>query len=106
MLRKEQFKIYAKPYTPPPKISAKAYIICEKVQEGEENSSLKIHASLNGKNNLEVASLTKIMTCILAIKLCDRFSLDMKEEFIKIGKFESNIGGTSAKILHGDIYTL
>ena len=46
------------------------------------------------------------MTCFLAIKLTEKYEISSKEELIKIGKFESNIGGTSAKIQPGDIYTL
>ena len=32
--------------------------------------------------------------------------MDASKEEIKIGKFESGIGGTSAKIEAGDVYTL
>ena len=55
---------------------------------------------------VEIASLTKIMTCILAIDICAEYNLNPKEEKIKIGKFESNIGGTSAEIEEGETYTL
>ena len=36
---------------------------------------------------VEIASLTKIMTCITAIDICSEYKLDPKEEKIKIGKF-------------------
>ena len=68
--------------------------------------SHKVLASLNSRNMVEVASLTKIMSCILAIELCERLKLDSEEEHIKIGTFESNIAGTSAQLSEGEIYTL
>ena len=81
-------KNYAKPYNPPPKITAKAYIIIEKhFNEINTDQPFRIHASQNSKNSLEVASLTKIMTCYLAIKLTEKYELSSKEEIIKIGKF-------------------
>ena len=46
------------------------------------------------------------MTFILALELCERFKVDSKKQRIVIGKFESNIGGTSAQISEGEIYTL
>lgn len=63
-LMKEINKNYAKPFNPPPKITAKSYIICE-TKDNEEN--LRVVVSYNSKNSQEVASLTKIMTCILTI---------------------------------------
>jgi|JI9StandDraft_2_1071091.scaffolds.fasta_scaffold301799_1 serine-type D-Ala-D-Ala carboxypeptidase (penicillin-binding protein 5/6) len=59
---KEISKNYAGPFIPPPKISAKSYIICEIKPEG-----IKPVICYNSKNSQEVASLTKIMTCLLAI---------------------------------------
>ena len=46
------------------------------------------------------------MTCIIALEICERLKVDARREEIKIGKFESGIGGTSAKIESGDVYTL
>lgn len=61
---KEINKNYAGPFNPPPRISAKSYIVCEVV-----SGSLKPVVCYNSKNSQEVASLTKIMTCIVAIEL-------------------------------------
>ena len=41
------------------------------------------------------------MTCILALDICALYKLDAMEEKIVIGKFESNIGGTTAQICEG-----
>lgn len=49
---------------PPPKLTARSYIIYE-VKERKEES--KVIVAFNSKNSQEVASLTKIMTCILAL---------------------------------------
>lgn len=66
-------KNYAKPFNPPPKVTAKSYIVYEKLFDTSVTPPFKIHASLNSKNSLEVASLTKIMTCYLAIHLCEKY---------------------------------
>lgn len=68
--------------------------------------SHKVVASFNSRNAVEIASLTKIMTCIIAIEICQKYKLDSKQQTILIGKFESNIGGTSAQICEGETYTL
>lgn len=46
------------------------------------------------------------MTCILALSLCEKYGLNSEEEKILVGKFESNIGGTSAQLSEGETYTL
>lgn len=96
---------YAKPFNPPTNISAFAYVVYEPkfsakkekkkivfdkfIQEGivglEGNvrvqsqkkfpHSHKVLISQNSRTQVEVASLTKIMTCILAIQICHKFRL-------------------------------
>lgn len=68
--------------------------------------SHQVIVSLNSRTAVEIASLTKIMTCVIALDLSKRFSLDLKEEIVKIGLFEQHIGGTSANIKKGEIYTI
>ena len=46
------------------------------------------------------------MTCILILELCKRFSIDKFAEEVTISSFESRIGGTSASIQDGEIYTI
>lgn len=41
----------------------------------------------NSKNSQEVASLTKIMTCIVVLETSDRLKLVLEEEEVTIGKF-------------------
>ena len=38
--------------------------------------SHKVLVSMNSRNAVEIASLTKIMTCILALDLCERYNID------------------------------
>lgn len=120
---------YAKPFNPPTNITAASYIIFEPkfsdnkgrkkkffmdsdgfdVSEQTKKKyphSHKVIASYNSRNAVEVASLTKIMTCILTLQICQKYKLDPKEQKILVGKFQSNIGGTSAQISEGETYTL
>lgn len=53
-----------------------------------------------------MASLTKIMTCIVALDLSKKYNLKLSEEFVTIGLFEQNVGGTSANIKKGEIYSI
>ena len=42
--------------------------------------SHKVLISQNSRTQVEVASLTKIMTCILTIELCEKFNIDSSSE--------------------------
>ena len=53
----------------------------------------------------ECASLTKIMTCYLVLKLMERFEID-EETLVTIGQDASNVNGTSAELVEGDTLTL
>ena len=76
-LKKSLFKYYSNQFSNPQNISSKAYIVLEHFKEN--NSSVKnVHAALNSKVNLEIASLTKIMTCILTIELCQKYNINIR----------------------------
>jgi D-alanyl-D-alanine carboxypeptidase len=62
--------------------------------------------SFNSKLSQEVASLTKIMTCILTIEICRDLDLDKYATEVTIGKMETSIGGTTADLEEGQIYTI
>lgn len=68
---------------PPPKLTAKSYIIYQ-VKENKEDS--KVIVAFNSKNSQEVASLTKIMTCIVTLQLCRDFEVNKAAEEVIIGK--------------------
>jgi D-alanyl-D-alanine carboxypeptidase len=62
-----------------------------------------------GKKELikrECASLTKIMTCYLVIKLCNDWNFDMKKIEIKVSDIASDIRGTTANLETGDILSI
>ena len=62
--------------------------------------------SFNSKTSYEVASLTKIMTCIITIEICEKYDVYREKEQVVVGKMESSIGGTSAHLRKGQIYTI
>lgn len=97
----------------PQKVSAAAYIIYElteksKVltrtrqaeQEGWRRGNFlgRVHAAFNIKTSCEIASLTKIMTCIIVIETCEKAGIDPRTEKYRVGQFESSIRGTTADI--------
>lgn len=110
-MKKQISQEYAKPFNPPNNITAYAYVVYEpdfsrkfknKMEEdvNEEEAldmkvnsskkfphSHKIITSQNSRNAVEVASLTKIMTCILAVNLCEEHGIDAEAETIEIGRF-------------------
>lgn len=53
----------------------------------------------------ECASITKIMTCYVVIKLMDRFNLK-DSELVKVSQQAATIIGTSAELLEGDTLTI
>ena len=117
-MQKQLKQEYAKPFNPPQSISAFAYIVFEldplpkhlpAKQESPKKKfphSHKIIVSQNSRCMVEVASLTKIMTCIVALEICSTNGLDANKEEVYVGKFESNIGGTTAHLSEGEFYTL
>ena len=70
------------------------------------DKQLRAISCYNSKTSQEVASLTKIMTCVVTIELCERLNINIDREEVTIGKFESSIGGTTAELRQGQIYTV
>ena len=71
-------------------ISAKAWIII----------NTKNGQTIRGRNELEkreIASLTKIMTCFLSIKLAERTGTPYNQ-IIRVSAAAQKTGGTSAKL--------
>jgi D-alanyl-D-alanine carboxypeptidase len=62
--------------------------------------------SFNSKNSQEVASLTKIMTCVLTLELCEELGVDRGGEEVVVGKMEAGVGGTTALLVPGQVYTV
>ena len=80
--------LYIRPFMPPLGMTAYAYII----MEGEQ-----IHVSWNSKTMVEIASLTKIMTCYCVLNILSKYHLDWNE-IVQVGIVETAVIGTSAKL--------
>ena len=78
-------------------ITAYSYIIYEPdwsktvkekaASNSKYQNSHKVHISSNSRNSVEVASLTKIMTCLVAIEISEKYNLKLSDQIINIGKF-------------------
>lgn len=53
-----------------------------------------------------MASLTKMMTAFVCVKLCKSFKLDMKVTQIKICEVAADIRGTTANLRVGDFLSV
>ncbi len=50
----------------------------------------------------EIASLTKIMTCLVSIQIAERLKLNIKKLVFKVSEKSSKTTGTSANLAQGD----
>jgi D-alanyl-D-alanine carboxypeptidase (penicillin-binding protein 5/6) len=83
----------------PPKISAKCWTVIN-AKTGE------FLANKRGNKKREIASLTKMMTCLCSCKLIEKFNIDPKNVYIQVSKFASKIGGTSAELQRKDVLSI
>lgn len=58
--------------------------------------------SLEGDCVREIASLTKIMTCIVCLYLAKKFELDIGKEEARVSRKAAEMIGTSAELQKGD----
>ena len=49
----------------------------------------------------EIASLTKIMTCIVSLRLANELSLDLNTTFFTVSEFAASTAGTTAYLKTG-----
>ncbi|CAD8081291.1 unnamed protein product [Paramecium sonneborni] len=61
-----------------------------------------ILAGFNEKLTTQIASLTKIMTCWLSLKLISLISFDLDNTYFTVPQAAEKIGGTSAQLSSGD----
>lgn len=54
--------------------------------------------SKHGDDIREMASLTKIMTMLVTIKLCAELKIEMKDHFFKVSRLAASTIGTSADL--------
>lgn len=78
-----------RPFVPPVGLTAYAYLVMELPQT--------YHITWNSQTQLEVASLTKIMTCLVVLRLLQESEGDI-EQTVEVGSFETSINGTTAEL--------
>jgi serine-type D-Ala-D-Ala carboxypeptidase (penicillin-binding protein 5/6) len=78
-----------------PKITAGSWCIMEK-------TSSSLLYTKNDSEVREIASLTKIMTCIVSLNLLKTFDKDNINTLIKVSYRASQVTGTSAELKNGD----
>ena len=61
--------------------------------------SYSLNAGSNNTVKREMASLTKIMTCVCVVDLCGKYAIDMGNTFFKITTWSASINGTSANLI-------
>ena len=59
----------------------------------------------NEKERREVASITKVMTCYVVLKLMERFNLN-DDSLIEVTEDAAGVHGTTADLLTGDMLTI
>lgn len=70
------------------------------------SNKIAICAEKNCEKRVEIASLTKIMTCILIINLADKLKLNIKQEKLIINEKAAKMPGTSAQLGYSDTLTV
>ena len=65
-------------------------------------STLTPLISLNSEQNIEIASVTKVMTCYLTLLIAKKYELDLKEMFYRVPDWVAETIGTSAELIAGD----
>lgn len=82
-----------------PKISATSWTVVDK------SSGAVLH-SWNSTEIREIASLTKIMTCIVSLQLIKQLEKNWQETFVKVSYKASQMIGTTANLRVGDELSL
>ena len=55
---------------------------------------------------MEIASITKSMTCYLVLTIADRFCIDLRKEKLIVSERASRMQGTSAKLAYSDVLSI
>lgn len=91
----------AKPYDCQPMrdITAKAYLVIS-------HETLTPIAGKNIDSEIEIASLSKIMTCYLALLVCQKYGVDVFSYSVRVGERAAEMPGTTAELQSGDVLTI
>jgi serine-type D-Ala-D-Ala carboxypeptidase (penicillin-binding protein 5/6) len=60
----------------------------------------------NSNNQIEIASLTKIMTSYLCLLICRKYNVDVYTYATRVGEKASETPGTTAELQNGDSLTI
>ena len=71
-----------------------------------EKTTLRVVAQRRMHEEIEIASLTKIMTCFTAIMVCEKFQVPLKSTNTRVSDKAVEMLGTSAELQPGDIVSL
>lgn len=71
-----------------------------------ENLELVYSDSPKDQDALEIASLTKVVTALLSIFICQRYGLDYKAFRCRVSDEAAFMPGTSAQLQVGDTLTV
>lgn len=63
-------------------------------------------AHKNFDKRIQIASISKVMTCYLTLLACKKYNVDMKKCQVRISEFASSMTGTSAGLEVGDCLSL
>ena len=55
---------------------------------------------------IEIASLTKIMTCYLSLLICKKFGIDLDNYWVRVSDKAAEMPGTSAELQAGDLISI
>lgn len=66
----------------------------------------KILFSKSGEQTREMASLTKIMTSLVTLQLCQQYKINLKTTWFKVSNLAANITGTSAALTENQRLTI
>ena len=64
-----------------------------------------VFISRNQHKRREIASITKVMTCLVSLRLSSMFGIQLSTK-TTVNRFSASKKGTSAKLLEGDVLEL
>lgn len=78
-------------------VTAKAYVVYDHELNPVKRTILS-NLEYNNVSKRQIASLTKMMTLLLSLKIAKRFSLDTKNTYFRVSNGAGNVPGTSAEL--------
>jgi len=80
-------------------LTAKSYAIFN-------SETLTPIAYKNYKDGIQVASISKVMTCYLSLLICKKYEINWKTYYVRVTEKASEILGTSAELQRGDVVNI